>query len=266
MLQAQGLEQGRDTPPAILINGAGQAPLLIVCEHASNHIPALYGGLGLNAEAAASHAAWDPGAGAVAEAMSRDLDAPLVAGTVSRLVYDCNRPPDAPDAMPARSERFDIPGNRDLSAADKAARVAAVYRPFETLLAQTIAAAKVPPVLVTVHSFTPTFRGEARRVELGIVHDTDRRFADAMLDCATRHTRLDTRRNDPYGPEDGVTHTLKRHGIANGLQNVMIEIRNDLIADEQSQQAMAVMLSGMIRDAAAALGITLRDGEGACAR
>lgn len=264
MLHAHQGNEGVTDAPFEFVNGAGQAALLLVCEHASNTIPAHYDGLGIGPEVAQSHVAWDPGAFAVAQGIGARLDAPLVAGTISRLVYDCNRPPEAPDAMPARSERFDIPGNRDLSEAERQARTDAVYRPFETTLAQTIANASRPPVMVTIHSFTPDYLGRHRDVELGIVHDADARFADAMLDCAPRHTALKVGRNDPYGPEDGVTHTLKRHALPNGLHNVMIEIRNDLIADADSQDAVAAALAAMIAESAKALGIALYDAEGAC--
>ena len=264
MLQAHQGNEGAADVPVTVVNGAGRSALLLVCEHASNVIPARYGDLGIGPEVAQSHVAWDPGAFAVASAISARLDAPLVAGTISRLVYDCNRPPEAPDAMPARSERFDIPGNHGLSDAERQARTDAVYRPFEAMVAASISSASRPPVLVTMHSFTPNYLGNHRDVELGIVHDADARFADAMLDCAPRRTTLDVRRNDPYGPEHGVTHTLKRHALPNGLFNVMIEIRNDLIADEASQRAMADTLSEMIADAAKALGIDLTGAEAAC--
>ena len=96
-------ENENNFSPVSLINEEGRFPALIVCEHASSHIPDIYGDLGLNNEALRSHIAWDPGAGEVAIHLSKLLDAPYVRGEISRLVYDCNRPPEAVDAMPARS-------------------------------------------------------------------------------------------------------------------------------------------------------------------
>ncbi len=96
-------------------NPAGRSDIVLVCEHASRSIPAELNGLGASQDTLQSHAAWDIGAAAVAEAMSAQLDAPLVASRISRLVYDCNRPPDAVDAMPEQSEIHAIPGNRHLS-------------------------------------------------------------------------------------------------------------------------------------------------------
>ncbi len=239
-----------------LINPQGAGPALLLCEHAANHIPGRYEGLGLSAEARDSHAAWDPGARDVALALSRALDAPLVAGGVSRLVYDCNRPPEAASATPEKSELVDVPGNHDLTAEARAERVESVYRPFCAAVSAAIAdrrARNLPTVLITVHSFTPVFYGQPRETEIGILHDTDSRLADAMLERAPMLPNRRIARNDPYGPEDGVTHSLKLHGIANGLPNVMIELRNDLIADAPAVTAMVEDLMALIAPALDAL-------------
>ena len=240
-----------DTIAAVLHNAEGCAPVLLVCEHASNWIPGVQDNLGLDETARHSHVAWDPGALAVARHMSHIMDARLVASAVSRLVYDCNRPPESAAAMPDRSELFEIPGNVGLSESEKSMRVARVYEPFRTLLANTISISPSPPVLVTIHSFTPVYMGQSRAVEIGLLHDCDARLADAMLELAPSHTHLITQRNEPYGPDDGVTHTLKQHALPNGLLNVMIEVRNDLIADEVAQLAMAETLANLIGDALA---------------
>lgn len=230
------------------INPTGASPVVLVCEHASPFIPAELEGLGLSDAAKVSHAAWDPGALGVARRIAERLDAVLVASCVSRLVYDCNRPPEAPGAMPAKSEIFDVPGNADLTADQRAARAATYYVPFRDLLVQTVAA-RPTPVLVTIHSFTPVYNGAARTVEVGILHDADTRLADAMLELAAAHTTADVQRNAPYGPGDGVTHTLQVHGTAHGHPNVMIEVRNDLIQTDAQQAQMGDMLAEWLTDA-----------------
>ena len=231
----------------------GAAGIVLVCEHASNWIPPELGGLGLPEDHRALHIAWDPGAAAVARALSRLLDAPLVEGGVSRLVYDCNRPPEALDAIPIVSEIYRVPGNESLSEAERADRVAAYYRPFESLLSETLKARQAVTALVSIHSFAPVFCGRRREVEIGVVSGEDPGLADALIDCARAHTDHLVRGNEPYGQEDGVAHTLNLHGVGNGLANAMFEIRNDLIADPGDQKRMAVMLSAWLRDALARL-------------
>lgn len=238
--------QDQDRPAVELRNRSGRAAALIVCEHASNRIPAEFGDLGLSGAQLASHIAWDPGAMAVARHLSRLWDAPLVAATASRLLYDCNRAPEAPDAIPARSEWHDIPGNQGLSDAARAERIGRFHDPFRRLLADTLDRRPPGCALVTIHSFTPIYKSRPRSVEIGILHDSDSRLADAMLARAGAHTDARVARNDPYGPEQGVTHTLKVHALPRGLPNVMVEIRNDLIVTGAEQRAMAAMLGAWI--------------------
>jgi predicted N-formylglutamate amidohydrolase len=238
----------------LVVNAAGSSSVVLVCEHASHHIPQSFNGLGLSQDARQSHAAWDPGAMAVARQLSKNLDAVLVASEVSRLVYDCNRPSTAADAMPARSELIVVPGNEKLTQRERDARTEAFYRPFQSAL-HSMVQQIANPIIITIHSFTTIYNGQPRSVEIGILHDMDTRLADAMLQTAHAHTTADVQRNEPYGPEHGVTHTLKEHAIKDGHLNVMLEIRNDLIETAEQQDEMATLLSGWIIDAFAQLGL-----------
>lgn len=225
--------------PVAVERPEGRSPVLLICEHASKKIPRSLGDLGLSEELRSSHIAWDPGALDLSLFLSNELDACLIHQRFSRLAYDCNRPPDADSAIPKQSEIFEIPGNISTSAEDKQARVDGIYRPFQAAVAQEVARRKAsgqPTVLVTLHSFTPVFKGVRRDTEIGILHDSDARLADRVISSLDRGSGFVVRRNDPYGPKHGVTHTLVEHGVRNGLQNVMVEVRNDLLADETSRQ------------------------------
>lgn len=249
--------------PEIVARDA-DGPALILCEHASNRIPQRYGGLGLARDAGESHAAWDPGARDVALGLARALNSPMVAARVSRLVYDCNRPPEAESAMPVRTERIEVPGNRDLDIADRIERTESVYTPFCAAVESVInarCAARRATALITVHSFTPTWFGKPRKTHIGILHDSDTRLADAMLSRAHALPHRAIARNDPYGPQDGVTHSLRLHGLAHGLPNVMIEIRNDLLADAGDRARMVEELLAMLRPALAELDDTPRSAD-----
>jgi predicted N-formylglutamate amidohydrolase len=241
-----------DGPAVLAGNTEGNGPFLIVCDHASNRVPVSLGTLGLDEAALQSHAAWDPGAYAIALKLARLLDAPLVHAAYSRLVYDVNRPPDSSQAIRETSEIYDVPGNRGLSRSEREARANAIYYPFHARIAAMIderTARSQDTVLIDLHSFTPVYHGEQRDVQLGILHDVDSRLADAVLTVAPQFTSLKTGRNTPYGPQDGVTHTLAKHAIPRGLLNVMIEIRNDLIAGDDEQTAIAETLAGMLASA-----------------
>ncbi len=238
-----------DGPAVEIVNPAAAGRFVIACEHAARRIPAALGALGLEAAALTSHIAWDPGALALSTRLAGLLAAPVVAARFSRLVCDVNRPPDAPDAMPAVSEIHQVPGNRILSAADRQARAGALYQPFHAALADLLdarARAGAVPALVTVHSFTPVWFGRPRAVEIGVLHDADARLADGLLAHLATPAAADgltLARNQPYGPADGVTHTLKRHALARGLPNVMLELRSDRIADGDGVARVADLLA-----------------------
>jgi predicted N-formylglutamate amidohydrolase len=237
--------------PNILVNGGGRSPCLLICEHASNRLPKALGTLGLPESELQRHIAWDLGAEQVARRLSRLIDAPLVLQRYSRLAYDCNRPPDSPDAMPEISEITHIPGNRNLTPVDRLARIHRIYRPFHMAIAELLdcrAAEGVRSVVVTVHSFTPVYKGTPRAVELGILHERDTRLAEKLI---TTFSGVDARLNEPYGPKDGVLHTLNLHAAPRGLPHVMIEMRNDLIAEERGQDEWAERLSASLTQAGA---------------
>ena len=233
-----------DGPVAEVVNPGGKARVLLVCEHASPVIPSSLNDLGLAADDRYSHAVWDIGAADLARRLSALLDAPLVLARISRLVYDCNRPPEAPDSIPARTETIEVPGNRDLSTEARANRAAEVYHPFHACVSATLDRFNQPPALVTIHSFTPTWRGIARPTELGLLHDANPGLATAMLAATGPALRTDL--NQPYSAADGVTHTLQRHANARDLENVMIEVRNDLLADADAIARIADLLQNML--------------------
>lgn len=232
----------------IIENATAMGRVVVVCEHASSHIPAAWGDLGLTAAQRQAHIAWDPGALGVARGLAAALNGVLVHAPVSRLVYDLNRPPNRAGAMAAKSEVHDIPGNAALSVGERLRRTQAVYLPFHTVLHGLIAgriALRLAPVIVTVHSFTPVYFGQTRAVEFGVIHDADPSLARAVV-AAASGTGLRTELNAPYSAADGVTHTLALQATPYGLPNVMLEIRHDLIADTARQEAMAALLAPVI--------------------
>src|SRR5262245_11527070 len=151
------LLEGEDEP-VIVVNADGPSHIFLVCEHAGRAIPRKLGTLGLNESELDRHIAYDLGAESVSRRLSRLLDAPLVLQRYSRLVQDCNRPPEAPSAMPEISELTEIPGNAGLTAQEREARTAAIYEPFHaavTALLDSRQAGGHGPIFVAIHSFTP---------------------------------------------------------------------------------------------------------------
>lgn len=239
-------------------DAAAPGGFVVVCEHASNIIPAEFGTLGLAAAELTRHIAWDPGALGVAAGLARRLRAPLVESRVSRLVVDCNRAPDAPDLVAQVSETTQIPGNRALSQGERARRIALSHEPFHTALDRLIGerlAAGLGCAVVTVHSFTPVYRGVQRPWQVGVIHDGDERLSAPLIAALQARDGLTVGDNEPYAPSDRVFYTLERHARSRGLPCVMIEIRNDEIASEAAQEEWAGLLSPLLAEAAQAAAV-----------
>ncbi len=242
-------ERAQSVEPVEVINGDGRGRILLACDHASNFVPAEYGFLGLDAPQFQRHIAWDPGALPVAEYMAALLDAPLVASRISRLVIDCNRPLEAHDLIPETSETTVIPGNRGLDAVERRRRIALAHQPFHDALDNLIdqrGADGLESWLVTVHSFTPVYKGVARPWQIGIIHDDDQRIACPLIEGLRAVTGLNVGVNQPYSPADRVYYTVERHARARGIPCAMIEIRNDEITNEASQRKWAELLAGIL--------------------
>ncbi len=118
-----------EPPPYAVINPDGASPYLLLCEHAANRIPRALGDLGLPEAERRRHIAWDIGVSALSQHLSRTLDAPLFMTNYSRLVIDCNRPLGVPSAIPEISETTEIPGNLDLTEAERQQRIDTLFTP-----------------------------------------------------------------------------------------------------------------------------------------
>ena len=220
--------------PFEIIDG-GNAPLLLICEHATASIPSDLDNLGVAPADLQRHIALDIGAAAVTRGLAVRLQAPTVIATVSRLVVDCNRPADHPDAIPEVSDETLIPGNVGLSPEQKTERIADFHTPFHAAIADTLAALRQrhrDPALVSIHSFTPSLRGQPLRPwHVGILWGEDDRLAAPLIAALEGEPGLVVGDNEPY-PGRTLFYTLDTHAAAAGLPHLCVEIRQDLIADD----------------------------------
>ena len=256
--RAADAEPGAQVPDPVarIANPGGRSTMLLICEHASNRLPARYGTLGLEPAERESHIAWDPGALGVAQELSRLLDAPLIHATVSRLVLDLNRDPSAPDSIASLSEATTVPGNLDLAPEERARRVREIYDAFHGAVDAFVDARKVEDrirAIVSIHSFTPVYRGIPRPWDIGLIFNRDERFARSVERGLRQDAALDVGLNQPYSPADRVFHTHERHAERRGLAPLMIEIRNDLIRTEDGQASWASRLAPLLREGARTL-------------
>jgi len=237
-------------PPAVEhVNAAGKAPVLVTCDHASSRVPKSLRSLGLDAESLLLHIGWDIGAADVGRGLARRLDAPAILAGYSRLVVDCNRDLDDPTSMPAVSDGVPVPGNRDLSPAAKARRVAALFRPYHGEIEAALdgfAARGVHPAVLSIHSFTPVMNGFGRPWHIGILWDKDPRMPVPVLAALRREPGFVVGDNEPYSAREPAGYTVRTHAEKRGLPHLNVEIRQDLIATDAGASEWADRLARVL--------------------
>jgi predicted N-formylglutamate amidohydrolase len=230
--------------PYRLVNEDGSAPMVIICDHASNRVPAGYGDLGLPPPALERHIAWDIGAAAISEILARRFRAPAILSTVTRLAIDCNRRFEDPNLTPAISDGTEIPANRGLSQAERETRWRLYHQPYHAVIAQAIdrtLANGRSPVVLSIHSMTATLRGIARPWQIAVCWDTDRRLSAPMLDALRARAGIVVGDNEPYNLDPNEDYSVPVHATRRGLQHLQIEFRQDEVADAAGQQRWATL-------------------------
>ena len=245
-----------EVPPVHEDNAAGRSPFLLACDHYGRLLPRRLGDLGLPPSELTRHIAWDVGIAGVADRLSKQLDAHLVAQRYSRLVIDCNRPPQAPSSIPRISEATTIPGNQGLAHAAMTTRRRAIFDPYHRRIGEVIdrrLREGVATVLVSLHSFTPVYAGIARPWHVGTLYHRDTRLPPLLLKHLRGDPDLVVGDNEPYAVSDDTDYTIPVHGEARGLMNSGIEIRQDLLADPAGQQQWADRLARIFAEIEATL-------------
>jgi len=206
---------------------------LVVCDHASNRIPAALGNMGISESDRYDHIAWDIGAAQVASRLADRLGAPLVICNYSRLVIDCNRYPASPEATPSVSDGRLIAANQDIPAMQRQRRMAEVFIPYHravSLLLEDAMHAGHRPVVLSIHSCTPQLGSVVRPWEIGIGWTRDSRVARPIVTALRAVPGLIVGDNQPYSLEIGHDFTVPEHALSRGLAHLQVEFRNDLVA------------------------------------
>lgn len=245
MLETPSVEPYRT--PVETLPGAGRK-LLLICDHASNALPAEYGRLGLAEGEFRRHIAYDIGAGAVTRRLAERLGATAILTGYSRLLIDPNRGTDDPTLVMKLSDGAVIPGNARIGELEVAERIRLFHEPYHAAIAawldEALDLGEVPAIL-SVHSFTPNWKKIPRRWHAALLWDKDKRLAAPMIEALEADGFI-VGDNEPY---DGALEndTLFRHGTARGLSHALIEIRQDLISDMEGADEWAERLSRVLR-------------------
>jgi len=240
-----------------VVAGDIRSGFIVLCDHASNAMPPEYGNLGLPDGELARHIAWDIGAEGVTRQLAARLGAPAIISRFSRLLIDPNRALDDPTLLMRLSDGAVVPGNARADAAEKRRRVERFWRPYDNAISDTIEAFRrcgVNPALISVHSFTPVWRGVKRPWHAALLYDPrDPDFSVHLMNHLRRAPALTIGDNEPYrGGLSG--DTMDRQGFAKGLPHALVELRQDLIFHEEGQSGWAARLEEAARHALQAIG------------
>lgn len=241
-----------ESVPVTTLRAESASPFVILCDHACNRIPEKLGRLGLPESEIARHIGWDIGALGTSLRLSEALDAPLVYQNYSRLVIDCNRQSGVPSSIPLRSEVTDIPGNADLSEAERQARYEEILLPYHARISALLDARAVrglPTCLILMHSFTPVFHGQARPWDVGVLFDRMPGYSRAVMALLAEDASLTVGENEPYAVGDETDYAVPVHAYPRRLPYVELEIRQDLIAAEGGQRDWAARLTRLLPQA-----------------
>jgi predicted N-formylglutamate amidohydrolase len=231
-----------------ILPGRADAGLVLICDHAVNALPEGYGTLGLPRHELERHIAYDIGAYAVMRRVAQALGVPAISARFSRLLIDVNRGLDDPTLIMRLSDGAVVPGNREIDAEERARRVATYYEPYHLALDELIEqcmAAGVPPVLLSIHSFTEQWKGARRPWHAAILWARDYRFSVPLLKALRADGNLVIGENEPY---DGklAGDCMWQHGTRRGLAHTILEVRQDLIRDEAGQVAWAERIAAAV--------------------
>jgi predicted N-formylglutamate amidohydrolase len=228
-------------------NMNGKSDFVILADHASNHIPLKYANLGLSEIEKQMHIAWDPGTLPVAKILAKKFDAPLVHSKISRLVIDCNRALFRDDLITSLSEDTKILGNIDLSQKERQHRIDSYHQPYHNAITNLLdkrEAQGLNSIIVSIHSFTPSYNGISRPWEIGFLPDQKEQFTKELYESIkAKYPNMNVGWNEPYAALQGVHYTMDLHCDKRGLHGSMIEIRNNEIADKNGVNKWAEILT-----------------------
>lgn len=224
---------------------------LVICDHASNNIPLEYGNLGISKKDLESHRAFDLGAYEVAGELSNLLSCSLVMANFSRLLIDPNRGKDDPTLIPKLSEGKIIKGNINISMSEddieRNKRIDRFYLPYHKqinrFINKSLDNGRIPKIL-SIHSFTPIWKGKKREIDVGILWDKDDRLSKIFLN-SLKNIKLGD--NKPYNGRLK-NDTLYKHATSHGIPHVLIELRQDLLKKEKDKLQWAKKIHNVLKE------------------
>ncbi len=229
--------------PWVILGQPTSGGILVVCDHASNHVPDDID-LGIDRELLSRHIAYDIGVTGVASFLVELSGCAAFLANNSRLVVDLNRYPEDTTAIPEASDGVEIPGNH-LDVAARKERLDRYFHPYHARLEDLLHHHR-PALILSVHSFTPRLESDPdghRPWEIGILYNEYETAANLAIE-RLEGEGLVVGDQLPYSGKL-LNATMNRHAEANDIPCVGIEIRQDLVGSSEGQERFAAILGEM---------------------
>jgi predicted N-formylglutamate amidohydrolase len=229
--------------PWVILGQPTTGGILVVCDHASNHVPQEID-LGIDKRLLSQHIAYDIGVAGIATFLVELSGCAAFLATNSRLVVDLNRYPDDASAIPIVSDGVDIPGNH-LDVQDRKVRLDRYFHPYHERL-EGLMHHHTPALTLSVHSFTPRLESDPhghRPWEIGVLYNEYETAANLAIE-RLEGEGLIVGDQLPYSGKL-LNATMNRHAEANEIPYVGVEIRQDLVGTSVGQERFAAILGEM---------------------
>jgi predicted N-formylglutamate amidohydrolase len=218
--------------------------VLLSSEHASARLPKGWTWAAADQRLIASHWAFDLGAADLTKELAQTLDATAVLSRFSRLLADPNRHLDADDLFRKVADGEPVHLNQNVDAGDRERRISGYWEPYHATIDRELTRTSAP-VLLSIHTFTPNYQGELRRVEVGVLFDDpEEREAEILRSVIAKHG-FDTRMNEPYSGRGGMMYAANRHARKHQRIALELEVRQDLAVEHP----VRLRISAAIREA-----------------
>lgn len=200
--------------------------LIITCEHAGNEVPEEYSHLFQESpEALETHRGIDIGALELTNTIAEKMEHEAYLHTVTRLLVDLNRSVHSPSLFSEFTREVSLDVREEIFEKYYRPHRKKVQEEIEDIISDGNQA-----IHIGVHTFTPIWKNQERKVDVGFLFDPRRKkeqdfcwlWRHELQQCSTD---LRLKMNEPYrGTMDGFTTYLRRQYSAQNYLGMEIEV------------------------------------------
>ena len=224
-----------NTAKSYTLVGSSPGHFFFTAEHASNHIPVPH--LPVETSILQSHWAYDIGIKELMVQLCHQLCTQGIASTLSRLWIDTNRAPTQEGLIKSHVEEYPLSFNHNLSPKEREKRQQC-HHDYHFAIEQHLQNFPSPPILVSLHSFTPIWNNHIRTMDIGLLFDRDEHLAFDLAHHLQKQGYF-VAYNQPYSGKNGLIYSADRHGRTFSLPYVELEFNQSILSSKERIERVA---------------------------